>query len=167
MGLFWKKYFLKYSPERGFTLVELLTVITIIAVLAGGLVVAINPLSQIQRSRDAQRKSDLEQVQRGLEQYYNDTNAYPASVPFGAIWVQNGVTYIQKVPQDPENLGNGKKYVYQQQNNGQAYQLYASLDNASDPQLCFAGGGKCTNAPGNSACGGVCNYGVSSPNVSP
>lgn len=162
MGQFLKKYFLDFSSDGGFTLAELLVTISILAILAGGVLVAINPLTQLQRARDAQRKNDLEQVQRGLEQYYNDNNAYPASLTFGAAWAP----YMQKVPQDPEN-STGKKYIYQQALSGQGYQLYASLDEMNDPQLCFSGGAHCTNAPIGNACGGVCNYGVSSSNASP
>lgn len=165
------------ASSVGFTLIELVVVMAIIGILATGLVIALNPQAQIQRANDAKRKSDLAQIQKALEQYYNDNNAYPVStgssgnptwsIPngsFGSIWS----SYMQTVPQDPTNASSGKKYVYKSAN-GQNYYLYTSLDNLSDPQLCFAGGTKCANAPAMPACGpnAKCNYGVSSSNTTP
>ena len=53
----------------------------LLGVLATALITLINPLAQFQRTRDTQRKNDLAQIQRALEQYYNDFNYYPSSGP--------------------------------------------------------------------------------------
>ena len=50
----------------GFTLVELLVVVAIVAVLAGVIVVAINPAALLQKNRDAMRLDDLDNVHRAL-----------------------------------------------------------------------------------------------------
>ncbi len=72
----WNKK-MKNKFSRGFTLIELLVVIAIIGVLASGVLVAINPLEQIKKARDAQRKQDLAQIQKPLEVYYNDNGRDP------------------------------------------------------------------------------------------
>jgi len=46
--------------QKGFTLVELLVVIAIIAILAGVLLVVINPASMLRKSRDSKRLQDIE-----------------------------------------------------------------------------------------------------------
>lgn len=63
--------------KRGFSLIELLVVISIIAVITG--VSMTNFLGARQRARDAKRKSDLTQLKQSLRLYYNDYNKYPAS----------------------------------------------------------------------------------------
>ena len=50
--------------EQGFTLIELLIVIAVIGVLAAALLVAINPLEQLNRAKDAGAKSDAVQLYR-------------------------------------------------------------------------------------------------------
>lgn len=64
--------------KNGFTLLELLVVIGIIAILVSLAAVA---YSTAQKStRDSRRKSDLKAVQNALEQYYSASGfAYPAT----------------------------------------------------------------------------------------
>jgi|SRR5581483_704860 len=181
--------------KKGLTLIELITVIAILAVLMTVLLAIIDPVAQIQKSRDARRKSDLSQIQKAIEQYYNDNRKYPDStgstppsqclpsqtyeIEFGngnnqclaVDWGKNGFSpYISILPIDPR-AASGTKYVYVTANNGQTYYLYASLERAStDASACNAGAA-CLGLSGlgvsNTACGSTCNYGVTSPNVSP
>ena len=62
---------------KGFTLVELLIVIAIIGVLSALLMA--NFIGVRQRARDAQRKSDLRQMQSALELYRSDLGLYPTT----------------------------------------------------------------------------------------
>jgi prepilin-type N-terminal cleavage/methylation domain-containing protein len=70
--------------RHGFTLIELLVVIAIIGLLATLSVVAFS--SSTAKARDAKRKQNLVQIQKALELYYNDNNAYPST---GGNWWGN------------------------------------------------------------------------------
>lgn len=68
------------SNSLGFTLIELLVVIAILGVLAGGVLVAINPLEQLARGRDAGRKSTVDQLGKAISSYYTTQSAtYPTA----------------------------------------------------------------------------------------
>lgn len=73
--------------ERGFTLVELLIVIAIIGVLAVVVLVAINPVQQLARTRDSGRKSGVTQMGHALEAYATTHNG--VYVAEGATWAQD------------------------------------------------------------------------------
>ena len=57
---------MKNTFSKGFTLVELLIVITILAALTAAVVAVINPMELLAQGRDAQRMSDLDTVQDAL-----------------------------------------------------------------------------------------------------
>jgi len=63
------------KQRRGFTLVELLVVISIIGLLSTLAVVSLN--SARQKARDAKRIADVKQIQTAMELYYNDKQGYP------------------------------------------------------------------------------------------
>ena len=68
--------------KKGFTLLEILLVVGIIAILAGIVIVAINPSKQLAMVRNSQRKSDIKQVANAITQFYIDHSYYPASTTF-------------------------------------------------------------------------------------
>lgn len=67
----------KFKLNMGFTLVELLIVITLIAVLAVALVATLNPIEQINRARDSRYKNDAAELLGAIERYYTSTGEYP------------------------------------------------------------------------------------------
>ena len=139
------------ARHRGFTLIELLVVMVIIGLLAG--LILPNFISARERARDAQRKSDLEQIQKALELYKMDQSppAYPAGGdPFqpascGSIWQSAGGTaYMPKFPCDPKTApGNNWRYVLtipRVAGDNLTYKLVACLENKSDPDAVAEGG---------------------------
>src|SRR5258706_11474557 len=146
-----RSLFLKLKLREGFTLLELIVITGIIGILAAGLLAILNPFSQIQKAQDGRRKSDLSQVQKALEAYYQDHQAYPSNTASfqinGATWGSSWAPYMTVVPKDPSS---SKKYVYS--SNGQSYFLYASLDRGvKDPQAC-SNGTNCGNVPSGASC---------------
>lgn len=79
---------------RGFTMIELLVVLTLIVVLASlGMVQYQN---SVQRAREATLKENLFRMRDAIDQYYADKNKYPESL---SSLVSEG--YIREVPEDP------------------------------------------------------------------
>lgn len=65
------KHFFKHisKNKRGFTLIELLVVIAVMGVLAATVLVAVDPLEQLARGRDAGMKSAVVEVGKGMYAY--------------------------------------------------------------------------------------------------
>lgn len=138
----------------------------------------IQPAEQFNKTQDTKRKSDLAQIQRALETYYQDYGRYPMSnaadeivVPTDSTdpikeWGSSWKPYIDVLPVDSKSTKNYAYWV-DESASGQSYRLYASLDRGTKDEAACAAGSSCPNLPTDVTCGGICNYGVSSPNVSP
>lgn len=75
--------------KKGFTLIELLVVIGIIAILAGIVIIAVNPGRQLGQARDAQRWNDVNAVLNATHQFAVDHNgAYPTAIDADDTTVQ-------------------------------------------------------------------------------
>ncbi len=119
----------------GFTLIEVLVVVGILGVLLTMVLVAINPVKQLQATRDTQRASDLKGVQTALEAYRVGNNIYPVSTIdyqiTGAPWGGSWQGYLSNVPQDPSA---DRTYVYVS-TDGTNYQVYADFEGTPPKQL--------------------------------
>lgn len=121
--------------RKGFTLFELLIVISILSLLA---VLSISALTSVRRSgRDARRKSDLEEVRTAIEQWRSDKGSYPLQgngtnlldiTCSSATGLVDNATpqnvYLQKAPKDPGCSNRSYHYTV----NGQDYTLAAALE---------------------------------------
>ena len=67
--------------NQGFTIVELMIVISVISILAGISIVSYNGMQK--GTRDKEREADVEAIQAELESYYNQEGGYPHTrVPY-------------------------------------------------------------------------------------
>jgi len=124
------------SAHRAFTLIELLVVISIIGILSTLLVSNLNAARE--RGRDAQRKSNLREIENALRLYYNDVGTYPLNdaqyritgTSWGNPWVVSGTTYISPLPLDPRG-DSWANYRYERAD-FDSFTLRACLENLSD-----------------------------------
>ena len=99
--------------KKGFTLMEILIAIAIIAILTAIGIVSYGSINR--GARNAKRKSDIGQIQSALELYRSDFGYYPAintSSLDDAKNLENNadfITYLTVVPTDPRD----NAYVYQ------------------------------------------------------
>lgn len=134
--------------KKGFTLIELILVMALLAILAIMLIGNFNAV--LKKGRDAQRKNDLAQIQKGLELYYEDNKTYPTfTAIFGkklcknANCAQGDTSYMIKTPNDPSS----SKYIYiyspapVQNNTSSYYYLYSYIENDQDqgPNISMTG----------------------------
>ena len=82
------------SRDAGFTLLELLVVMTIIGILAAIAVPALRESPQ--RAREAALREDLFSVRSVIDSYHGDKGYYPADLQ---TLVTDG--YLRKIPPDP------------------------------------------------------------------
>lgn len=117
-----KRVSLHNKRQWGFTLLEVLLVVAIIAILAGIVLIAINPTKQLGDTRNAQRSNDVTTILDAVYQYSVDNNSgIPSTITSTAteICSTTGVPcttgslidlgvlttnakYLVAIPQDPQ-----------------------------------------------------------------
>jgi general secretion pathway protein G len=84
----------RWRRSRGFTIIELLVVMTILVILAS--VGMTQYRNSVRRAEEATLKENLFRMRDAIDQFYADKNKYPADL---ADLVSEG--YIREVPTDP------------------------------------------------------------------
>jgi len=133
----------KRKVQQGFTLLEVLLVVAIISILAGIVIIAINPGKNLADTRNAQRQADVTTILNAVYQYALDNNGSvpasigstaaeicsstgaactsPAAIDLGVLTASG--KYIVAIPVDPKCptgcLSNGVGYsIYRDNSNG-------------------------------------------------
>jgi type IV pilus assembly protein PilA len=136
---------MKSKLKKGFTLIEVLLVVAILAILAGIVIIAVNPQKQLQDANVTQRKADVNTILDAVYQYAVDNKgAMPGSniptTPTAASEICTSAvsatcttasladlsslissqTYLTAIPVDPagENVTSGAGYTIQKSSNG-------------------------------------------------
>ncbi len=78
--------------------------------------------------RDSQRSTDLNTIQKGLEEYFVDNNQYPDTLSELTI---GDTPIMDSIPTDPLNSGP-YVYIYTPANSNTTYTLDACLENSQD-----------------------------------
>ncbi|MFA5749713.1 MAG: prepilin-type N-terminal cleavage/methylation domain-containing protein [Candidatus Shapirobacteria bacterium] len=105
--------------KTGFSLIELLVVVSIMGVLAA--VLMMNIVGARERAKDSKKMQDLNSLKNGLRMYYNDNQSYPVSK---AIILGSGFTgYISSI--------GDTSFIYTQPNGTDSFRMTTILDSGA------------------------------------
>lgn len=148
---------IKLNKNKGFTLVEMLVVMTIVAILLA--ISLVSYAGSRKMARDSKRKADIESVRSALEVYRTDCHTYPATLSFdGTAQIRGSEAeclnnvYLEDTPADP--LSPTYSYFYEKDSDSaNIYRICAFLEAPGNTTSCT-----------NDGCGSVnCNYEVTNP----
>lgn len=127
---------MRTSRNRGFTLIELMVVITIIGLLSSTVITSMRNVRM--KAKDARRVSDLRSIRLALELYHSTNNSYPSTSgawrsqcsTWGGYAANNVIPglapqYIAAVPADPDMVVTGTTCCYLYISNGTDYKFLA------------------------------------------
>jgi len=122
------------KKKSGFTLVELLVVISIIAILT--VITASSFVESQKKSRDAARKANLKSLADAVSLYYADQGSFPTTSSMDLLINNEGqlsvgeVIYMKKVPKEKTNGVAPIKYMAS--SSGKSFRIFADLENIND-----------------------------------
>lgn len=145
------------QKNQAFTLIEILTTITLAALLMIGAVVTAR--SYFAKARDSTQKDDIQRIRTALYEYHFNNSCFPKELPScGEPFTNNEAIYLANIPCRPD----GSDYYYEVQQNTDrpsSFKLLTNLETETDSNIAEVG---CQFG-----CGESCdyNYGVSSTNI--
>jgi prepilin-type N-terminal cleavage/methylation domain-containing protein len=92
------------SRKKGFTLIELIIGITILALLAVGLLAALDPAEQFAKARDTSTRNTLLEVFGALQRYEAAQESYPGTI--STAITDNGAGVALRTGASTYNLGD-------------------------------------------------------------
>lgn len=134
-----------HNSKSGFTLIEILIVVTIIALLSSVVLVGLQPARTA--ARDVKRMADLNEVRNGLELYFNKCGYYPGlpvpSLPCGKFaqissWAELSDALTESnldITRIPAETIAGEHYLYATSDNGRQYVVGAVLEDPNNSAL--------------------------------
>lgn len=118
---------MKRKQKKGFTLVEILVVVSIIGIIISISVLSFNSTEEF--SRNNARLGNVKQIQLALEEYYKYENSYPDSLTFGGALIGSSTSkvFLSIIPKNPEPRDDGdcvdQEYQYSYNSSTRAYSL--------------------------------------------
>ena len=113
----------KSQPRRAFTLVEILLVMTIIAILAA--LVIPKMVGRSEQARQTAAHADISAIKTSLDAFEVDNGFYPRGLQDLVIAPSNAKNwhgpYLEKLPQDP--WGNAYGYYFPGKHNTSSFDL--------------------------------------------
>jgi type II secretion system protein G len=130
--------------QRGFTLLEMMVVVAIIAILAGILIPNFTR-ARAQAATSACMANE-KTIATALELYFTDNQKYPASGSVNSAFVTAMSGYMNQIPIDPV-AGSGKFYTYATSTTGGITTYTITCPGAHDPNtlMSLTGGSSTTD----------------------
>jgi len=111
--------------KKGFTLVELLVVISIIGTLVA--ILLPNFMGARERAKDSQKIQDAYAIKNALRMYYNDNNqSYPGGAASGLTSLLS--SYMPSI--SGINLGSNTVYTYNKTDSGDGFRITIQLESS-------------------------------------
>jgi prepilin-type N-terminal cleavage/methylation domain-containing protein len=137
------------KTAKGFTLIELLIVIAVLGILAVAILSAINPIEQINRSRDTGSRSDSEQLIGAIDRFYasrgfypwttgvNDNNTELAWTSVGTAWTVAGSGVLDRLSSETGELKESFVTRISDTENYNTMIVYNSGGQSDSTYVCF------------------------------